>query len=130
MSRDRLKSGYYELNARLYATDAFFERIFGLQLRSAKYRQRREAARMRRRQNRLARVKAAPLALAVVCRLAVALARRRELTRHGWAYASAWLTGNAPLRRDRLRILEFLALCARHWHCCRVTAEARSNWGK
>jgi hypothetical protein len=33
-------------------------------------------------------------------------------------------------RRDRLRILEFLALCARHWHCCRVTAEARSNWGK
>jgi len=128
LSRDRLKAGYYELNSRLYATSAFFERVFGLQLRSAGYQNRRREARRNRSQGGF-RLGAAMSALTMAYRLVCELARHKKLASVGGAYFAAWWRRNLPLGRDALDLGEFLALCARHWHCLRVSEQSRSNWG-
>jgi radical SAM superfamily enzyme YgiQ (UPF0313 family) len=126
LSRDRLRAGYYELNSRLYATDAFFERIFGQQLRSAGYQNRRREA---RRSQGGFRFGTAKVVLTMAYRLVCELARHKKLARVGGAYFAAWWRRNRLLGRDALDLSEFLALCARHWHCLRVSAQSRSNWG-
>jgi radical SAM superfamily enzyme YgiQ (UPF0313 family) len=130
MTRSRLKEGYRDLNSRLYATDAFFDRIFARQLDSADYNRRRRQARARRKPKLLSRLAALAAGSVIVYRLGRELARHRKLTSIGAAYLSAWLRRNLALGRDRLRALEYLGLCARHWHCYRIASESRSHWGK
>ena len=130
LSRERLKAGYDELNRRLYGTDSFFQRIFGRQLRSVAYQARRREARVRRTGEPNAKLKGAMASLIMAFRLARELARRRKLSTMGAAYFLAWWTRNLPLGRSALHLPEFLTLCARHWHCFCVAADARSNWGK
>ena len=114
------------MNSRLYATDAFFERVLERQLRSAAYQARlREARRERRRGGFRGRTAAA---LTMAWRLVRELARHGKLASVGGAYVAA-LGRNLSLGRDALEFSEFLALCARHWHCLRVTARSQSNWG-
>jgi radical SAM superfamily enzyme YgiQ (UPF0313 family) len=129
MSRSRLKEGYRTLNARLYATDAFFDRIFGRQLDSADYNMRRRGARERHKPTLLSRASAFAALTVMVYRLARELTRHRKLTSIGTAYLSAWWRRNLALGRDRLRAVEYLGLCARHWHCYRIASESRSHWG-
>jgi len=129
MSRQRLKLGCHELNARSYQCDAFFERIFERQLRSSGHVMRRRQAQLRRRQKPAGRVQAILGAIAAARRLAIELRRHRKLGSLGVAYISAWWRQNRPLGRNGLRLTEFVALCVRHWHCVRIIAAAPSNWG-
>jgi hypothetical protein len=129
MSRSRLKEGYRNLNARLYATDAFFNRIFARQLHSSDYNMRRRRARQRRKPRLLSRLSALAAVTVIVYRLSRELARHRKLTSIGAAYLSAWWRRNLALGHDRLRALEYLGLCARHWHCFRIASDSRSHWG-
>jgi radical SAM superfamily enzyme YgiQ (UPF0313 family) len=128
LSRDRLRGGYHELNSRLYATSAFFERVFGQQLRSVGYQNRRHEAR-RDRSRSGSRCAAAWAVLTMAYRLVRELARHKKLASVGGAYLAAWWRRNLGLGRDALDLAEFLALCARHWHCLRISAQSRSNWG-
>jgi radical SAM superfamily enzyme YgiQ (UPF0313 family) len=127
LSRDRLRAGYDELNARLYATDAFFDRVFERQLVSAGYLQRRRDARRLRGRGRF-QVRTAWALLTMACRLLREVAKQGKLASIGAAYLLAFAR-NMSFGRDALELMEFLALCARHWHCVRVTAQSRSNWG-
>jgi radical SAM superfamily enzyme YgiQ (UPF0313 family) len=129
MSRGQLKEGYRDLNARLYATNAFFDRIFARQLRSCGYNTRRRQARERRKSGLLPRMAAVAAVTVIIYRLARELSRHRKLTSVGAAYLSAWWRRNLALGRDRLRALEYLGLCARHWHCFRIASDSRSYWG-
>jgi hypothetical protein len=65
----------------------------------------------------------------IIYRLARELLHHRKLTSVGAAYLSAWWRRNLALGRDRLRALEYLGLCARHWHCFRIASDSRSYWG-
>jgi radical SAM superfamily enzyme YgiQ (UPF0313 family) len=129
MSRSQLKAGYRDLNTRLYATDAFFHRIFARQLCSPQYRARRRQGRARRTPGLMSRISAAVAAATIIYRLAQELIRHQKLMSIGAAYLSAWCRRNLRLGRDRLRLPEYLALCIRHWHCFRIASDSRSQWG-
>jgi radical SAM superfamily enzyme YgiQ (UPF0313 family) len=129
MSRSQLKAGYRDLNARLYATDAFFHRIFARQLRSPVYQARRREGRARRKPGLMSRIATAVATATIICRLAQDLVRNKKLTSIGAAYLSAWCRRNLRLGRDRLRLSEYVGLCIRHWHCFRIASDSRSQWG-
>jgi radical SAM superfamily enzyme YgiQ (UPF0313 family) len=129
MSRERLKQGYLELNARLFEPEIFFERVFERQFRSAAFHARRLGAQTRRPRGLKARMRDMAAAAALTYRLASALVRHRALTSVGRAYVRSWWRHNRSYGARRLRMTEYLSLCIRHWHCYRVTAQVRSNWG-
>ena len=130
MSREQLAAGYHALNERLYSADAFFERIFDNQLRSAAHQRRRMDARKRRRRGGLTRLRALASAAASIGRFARELARHGSLRALAPAYVDAWRRRNRALGPHALELPEFLALCARHWHGYRMASQSRSNWGK
>jgi radical SAM superfamily enzyme YgiQ (UPF0313 family) len=129
MSRERLAAGCRDLNARLYAPEAFFERIFGGQLHSAAYRSRRAEAQRWRRMPLKSRLTTGIAAYVIGVRLLRAILRDRQLSTIGRAYLGAWQM-NRALGPGRLRPIELLHLYARHWHCFRVSKQRKSNWGK
>jgi radical SAM superfamily enzyme YgiQ (UPF0313 family) len=129
MSQSRLKAGYRDLNIRLYATDAFFHRIFARQLRSPVYHARRREGRARRKPGLMSRMTSAAATAIIIFRLARDLLRNEKLTSIGAAYLAAWWRRNLRLGRDRLRLPEYIGLCIRHWHCFRIASDSRSQWG-
>jgi radical SAM superfamily enzyme YgiQ (UPF0313 family) len=129
MSQSRLKAGYRDLNMRLYATEAFFHRIFARQLRSPAYLARRRAGRARREPSLRSRLMTAAANAIIIGNLTRDLLRNGKLTSIGAAYLSAWWRRNLRLGRDRLRLSEYIGLCIRHWHCFRIASDSRSQWG-
>jgi radical SAM superfamily enzyme YgiQ (UPF0313 family) len=129
MSQSRLKAGYRDLNMRLYATEAFFHRIFARQLRSPAYLARRRDGRARRKPALMSRLMAAVANAIIIGNLTRDLLRNGKLTSIGAAYLSAWWRRNLRLGQDRLRLSEYVGLCIRHWHCFRIASDSRSQWG-
>jgi hypothetical protein len=133
ISRERLKQEYTELNQRLYAPEAFFERLFHGYGRSAAFRKRhreREARHKRARRQLMSAMSGANISLVMIWRLSRAIARERLLGTLGRAYVKAYMVHNKPFGRDAMPLPEFLALCARHWHHFKLAAEKRSYWGR
>jgi hypothetical protein len=114
---------------RLYATEAFFHRIFARQLRSPAYLARRRDGRARRKPALMSRLMAAVANAIIIGNLTRDLLRNGKLTSIGAAYLSAWWRRNLRLGQDRLRLSEYVGLCIRHWHCFRIASDSRSQWG-
>jgi radical SAM superfamily enzyme YgiQ (UPF0313 family) len=131
MSRETLKQRYAELNLRLYAPEAFFERLFQGYGRSTIFRKRHREREVRHKRVRLKQhIVGASNSLAMFWRLSRAIARERLLGTMGRAYLRAYMAHNKPFGRDAMPLAEFLALCARHWHHFKLAAENRSYWGR
>ena len=131
MSRETLKQRYADLNVRLYAPDAFFERLFHGYGRSAAFRKRHREREVRhKRANFRQHIKAAHASFVMFWRLSRAIAQERLLGTLGRAYLKAYMTYNKPFANDAMPLQEFLALCARHWHHFKIAADNRSYWGR
>ncbi|MCS0495262.1 B12-binding domain-containing radical SAM protein [Ancylobacter sp. MQZ15Z-1] len=131
MSLDELKQGYMDLNRRLFDPYAFFERIYGNLSRSPSFRQRYvERAGGRRTPTLGQRLAYGKMVGNVTWRLGKALAAKGWLGKLSVAYARIYWTYNAPHRPDRLPLLDFVSMCARHWHHFVLSNETVSYWGR
>src|SRR5262249_11333136 len=126
MSREILKRGYANLNQRLYAPEAFFERIFTGNEASPVFRKRRREMDARRKRGTFDGLIGIYITLAIMWRLSLALAREGLLGTVGRAYMKAYIKYNKPLGREALGLAQFLPLCARHWHYYKISGVA---WG-
>jgi radical SAM superfamily enzyme YgiQ (UPF0313 family) len=128
MSRETLKQRQADLNQRLYAPEAFFERVFHGYGRSAAFRKRRRE--MEAHNRRAPLIARAYASLVIMWRLSRALAREGLLGTLGRAYLKAYMVYNKPLGRDAIPLPEFLVMCARHWHHFKTAADKRPQWGR
>jgi radical SAM superfamily enzyme YgiQ (UPF0313 family) len=130
MSRETLKQRYTDLNQRLYAPEAFFERLFHGYGRSVAFRKRHRQREFRHKRTQRHLMAGAYASLVMIWRLSRAIARESVLGTLGRAYLKAYIVHNKPFGRDAMPIPEFLALCARHWHHFKLAADNRSYWGR
>ena len=118
MSREALKIGYDALMQRLYAPDAYFERLFAGYGGSPAFREARRtmdrlvSARPRRINGALRMAAGAVQA----GRLFQALRKAGAAQTMGRAYLRAWKRLNQPLGKERMPLSAFVGVCAVHWH--------------
>jgi radical SAM superfamily enzyme YgiQ (UPF0313 family) len=116
MSKERLKQGFQELNARLYAADAFFERMLRGYRESDQFRARRAAVLARMPKPRLrARLRQALANATMAARLARVLRTAGRLSDLGRVYLTYWRE-NRRLGKEAIGLGSFLIQCALHWH--------------
>jgi radical SAM superfamily enzyme YgiQ (UPF0313 family) len=130
MSRETLKQRYTDLNQRLYAPEAFFERLFHGYGRSVAFRKRHREREVRHKRAQRHRMAGAYASFVTIWRLSRAIARESVLGTLGRVYLKAYMVHNKSFGRDAMPLAEFLALCARHWHHFKLAADNRSYWGR
>jgi radical SAM superfamily enzyme YgiQ (UPF0313 family) len=128
MSRETLKSGYGDLMRRLYAPEAYFERLFrGYSRPGYRARRNQHLATSKKKPGAIRRLAMFGLGLNQARKLAVELWKFDSLRRVGGAYAKIWLKHNLPLRKDRLRFTSFVRQCEQHWHLHRIANAKRKD---
>jgi len=127
ISKEALKAGYDELMKRLYAPEAYFDRLFAGYRGSPAFRARRRAMdeQIRGRPGALLAIKQTAGALLQACKLWRTLSRRNCGRRLGGAYVRAWSRLNLPLGKDRLPLPTFVGICVVHWHFFNIANRPR-----
>ncbi|QSX77450.1 radical SAM protein [Agrilutibacter solisilvae] len=113
MSRAALKAGFDDLLRRLYAPEAYFERLFAGYAGSAPF---RRLALTRNPRGVGARLRSWLAAARQGIALGRAMARDGQLWRLVGSYAGAWQRYNRPLRDEAIPFASFIGLCVVHWH--------------
>jgi radical SAM superfamily enzyme YgiQ (UPF0313 family) len=131
MSRETLKQGYGLLMRRLYAPEAYFERLFQGLASSPAFRHRRAALeadiRAARPGRRPARWLGALAAVRQGTQLWRSLARSGLRRQVGGAYLRAWFRHNAALGAHGLPLGTFVGLCVIHWHFFNIARLPRTG---
>lgn len=127
MSRETLKRGYAALMRRLYAPDAYFERLFRGRERSlAFHRQRtRKKAPAARKAATLSRLRRFATGGMMAARLGIALLRAGRLRSVGLAYLRVWFRQRRTFRAQAIRFEPFVMQCAFHWHFYNIAQAPR-----
>ena len=121
MTREELRSGYWDLVRRLYTPAAFFERYFRT-YRFPDYHRRR--AEISRKANEGKLVPTLVYGLLLLWTLFWALLRDGSLGKVGGVYLRYFFRVNHRYRRDVIGFAQFMNRCVTHWHFYRFTREA------
>ena len=116
MTREALMDGYMNLMKRLYAPEAFFDRLFRGHMSPGFRKVRAEQDQRAKRSTRLSRLKNNVGYTIVAGKIAKALYRAGLLGSLGKAYLKIWFEKNRPLGRDAISFASFVDLCLAHWH--------------
>ena len=124
MSRERLKQGCHELLMRLYAPEAFFERVLGAYHHSPEFHKSRAEidSLIITRKKFSSRVFTA----IVVARLAMTILREGHFLRLAPAYWRAWRL-NAKQNVRSMPFSVFINMCAQHWHFYKVSFQGKTS---
>jgi radical SAM superfamily enzyme YgiQ (UPF0313 family) len=124
MTREELKSGYYELVRRLYTPEAFLDRYFR-SYRFPEYHKRRAAISTKANEGKF--MPTLIYALLLLWALFWALLRDRSLGTVGKVYLRYFFRVNSRYRRDVIGFAQFMNRCVTHWHFYRFTRDARAG---
>jgi hypothetical protein len=127
MSRETLKRGYTALMRRLYAPDAYFERLFRGRERSLAFHRRRarKKATAARTVGMLSRLRHLATGGMTAARLGIALLRAGRLRSVGLAYLQVWFRQRRTNQADAIRFVPFVRECAFHWHFYNIAQAPR-----
>ncbi len=120
MTRDELRSGYWELVRRLYSPEAYLDRYFKV-FESPEYLERR--AEICRKAGEGRRLPTLFYGLALLWSLFWALARDGSLRSVGGVYLKYFFTQNLRHRRGIVGFAQFMNRCVTHWHFYKFTRE-------
>jgi radical SAM superfamily enzyme YgiQ (UPF0313 family) len=124
MTREELKSNYWELVRRLYEPDAFLDRYFKV-YDYPEYHKRRAAM-----STKCGEGKTLPTlgyALILIWNLFWTLFRDGSLGKVGTVYLKYFFRKNLKYRKDVIGLAQFANRCVTHWHFYRFTREARAG---
>jgi radical SAM superfamily enzyme YgiQ (UPF0313 family) len=121
MSREQLRTGYWDLVKRLYTPEAFLDRYFRV-YRFPEYHRRRAEISKKANEGRFLPTLAYALILA--WSLFRALLKDGSLVRIGGTYLKYLLRVNVRYRNDVIGLAQFVNRCVTHWHFFRFTREA------
>jgi hypothetical protein len=124
MSREELRTGYWELVRRLYEPEAFLDRYFRA-YRLPEYHQRR--AEIARKASEGKFVPTLLYGLVLLWALSWALVRDGSLGKVGGVYLRYFFQVNRRYRRDVVGFAQFVNRCVTHWHFFRFTREASAG---
>ena len=124
MTREELKSGYWELVSRLYTPEAFLDRYFKV-YRFPDYHQRR--AEISKKANEGKTLPTLGYALLLSWSLFWALLKDRSLRKVGSVYLRYFFRVNLRYRKDVIGFAQFVNRCVTHWHFYRFTREATTG---
>lgn len=121
MTREELRSGYWELVRRLYTPEAFMERYFRAYEYPEYHRKRAELSRKACEGKTLPTLS---YALFLLLTLSWTLLRDGSLRKVGAAYLRYFFRRNLKYRRDVIGLAQYLNRCVTHWHFYKFTREA------
>jgi len=126
MTPEALLKGYDLLMQRLYAPDAYFERLLGGYARSDSFRAKRAAMEQKigRKTNMTEIIATYAVGFLMTWRLWRATQSQAREDNMAQAYWRQWQKNNALPRSIRLAFPAFVRLCIEHWHFFNVAATA------
>jgi len=125
MTREELRSNYWELVGRLYTPEAFFERYFSVYQNHPEFEQRREEICAKAGEGKL--VPTLGYGLILLGKLLRALARDGSLTSVGRTYWRYFWRHSRKHRPGVIGFAQFMNRCVTHWHFYMFTRETRAG---
>lgn len=120
MTRDELRTGYWELVKRLYTPESYLERYFRV-FHNPEYLKRRAAICEKAGEGK--RLPTLGYGLYLLWTLFRALLRDRSLISVGAVYLKYFVKRNLRYRRDIVGFTQFMNRCVTHWHFFKFTRE-------